>query len=428
MSGVGLAPEGHMAARNFGITRATPPVTDPASALTRILDDKAIYPVFQPIVDLHSRKIVGVEALCRGPAGSFLEQPGALYEAAAREGTLADVDQLCCERALVAARDAGPVTPPLVFVNAEPAALTRAMTPDLAAVLSSGLPFRTVLKFTERALATAPAALLRVTDMVHAYGDSVALDDIGADPLSIAFLPLIEPAVVKLDLGLLRSAHQPVRAAVSGYARRSGAVVLVQGVETEQDAAGAVALGARWAQGGLFGSPGPLDAIAGRPVDRATSLRPARVDPPVGSAFEVACRRGAVRRGNRDSVAAEIDRVVGEVAAGGPHSVVVCAIGGSEELFDWLPRLPALGAGAGYSAALTTLPLPSPSRLHRAVPDPADPMTGETVIACIAPHRTLVFGTRPGPAGEGLQEFTCTEDRGTVQQIARMILRRFPSW
>jgi hypothetical protein len=68
---------------------------------------------------------------------------------------------------------------------------------------------------------------------------TLALDDVGAGPVSMAFLPLLEPEVVKLDMHLLRSPYVPytveTASIASAYAERTGAVVLAEGVETEAD-------------------------------------------------------------------------------------------------------------------------------------------------------------------------------------------------
>ena len=55
-----------------------------APELDRILADRAIRSVYQPIVGLDAPGTVGFEALARGPEGSSLERPDHLF-AAARE-------------------------------------------------------------------------------------------------------------------------------------------------------------------------------------------------------------------------------------------------------------------------------------------------------------------------------------------------------
>src|SRR5512139_3779870 len=49
-----------------------------------VLARRLVQPVFQPIVELSTRAVVGLEALARGPAGSALEFPDRLFAAAPR--------------------------------------------------------------------------------------------------------------------------------------------------------------------------------------------------------------------------------------------------------------------------------------------------------------------------------------------------------
>jgi EAL domain-containing protein (putative c-di-GMP-specific phosphodiesterase class I) len=58
----------------------------------RVLDERSVQPVFQPLVDLDSRRVLGDEALARGPVGSALETPAALNRAAWRAGRVAELD------------------------------------------------------------------------------------------------------------------------------------------------------------------------------------------------------------------------------------------------------------------------------------------------------------------------------------------------
>jgi EAL domain-containing protein (putative c-di-GMP-specific phosphodiesterase class I) len=400
--------------------------------LDRILREQAVFPLFQPIVELRDRNIVAVEALARGPAGSTLEFPDALFGAANAQGRLTELDQLCCQRALTIARDADTPVPPLVFVNAEPAGLTQPMSAGLDAVVHGGLPFTIVLEFTERALGAASAALLRVTEMVQDLGNAVALDDVGADPLSLAFLPLIDPAVVKLDMQLLRAPYSAqtmaITAAVAAFSERSNAIVLAEGIETEQDAVNAAALGATWGQGWLFGRPGSLTALAERRMDHTASLphKPGpRPKAPTDTPFSVANRRGRVRRAETPMMEAVIDHVFSAIGADRSHGVVTCALSRADDSSAWLPRLQSLSATAGYVGLIAPSAVPSVPAVHTFVAGPDDPVSTETVVTFVGQHLTTALCIRR--TDEGF-EFVVTADRDLAQMVTRMVFKRFPTW
>jgi EAL domain-containing protein (putative c-di-GMP-specific phosphodiesterase class I) len=405
------------------------------SPVERIVAERAVYPVFQPIVDLVTRDVVAVEALARGPAGSPLEFPDALFAAAIAAGLLTELDQLCCARALEIAREAGPLAPPLVFVNAEPAALDRPLSPDLAGVIFSGLAFRIVLEFTERALTSRPASLLRVSDLAHQAGNAVALDDVGADPASLAFLPLIEPEVVKLDMHLLRDPYSAgtlaTAAAVSGYADRSGATVLAEGVETPEDAVNALSLGARWGQGWLFGRPGPLEALLNRhraaPVLR-TNLAPRAETAPIDSPFLIASRHHAARMAEPGMADALIDHIVTTALDRGRGGIVLCAVNEPGQPPRWLPRLTAAGHGITYLGLLSGSGLPDIGDAQAQPLDAQDPLREETVIAVLTEDfSTALCMKAVRPDGDGI-EFVHSQNMHIVQAIVRTMMRRLHTW
>ena len=72
----------------------------------------------------------------------------------------------------------------------------------------------------------------------------------------MAFIPLLRPEVVKLDLGLLRTVKDPATVVVAGavraYAEHTGAEVVAEGIETPQDLTRALVLGATLGQGWLW--------------------------------------------------------------------------------------------------------------------------------------------------------------------------------
>ena len=75
--------------------------------LADILAEGAVEAGFQPVVELATGRVIGWEALARGPRGSALESPDQLFAAARAAGRLDELDWLCQRNALRAALDAG---------------------------------------------------------------------------------------------------------------------------------------------------------------------------------------------------------------------------------------------------------------------------------------------------------------------------------
>lgn len=77
-----------------------------AQLLSTILARRKVRSVYQPIVDLDSRAVVGYEALARGPAGTSMERPDSLFTTARSCGRLADLDEACRLSAIAGAERA----------------------------------------------------------------------------------------------------------------------------------------------------------------------------------------------------------------------------------------------------------------------------------------------------------------------------------
>ncbi|MEV6301895.1 EAL domain-containing protein [Actinoplanes sp. NPDC051861] len=381
----------------------TETVQAPSLSIGEVLDRRLIRPMYQPIVELSTRRVTGLEALARGPAGTALEFPDRLFAAARESGCLGHLDRLCSELALEHAIAAA-VRPPLLFVNAEPAVLDQPLTPRLVDLLVGGLPFREVLEFTERALPSVPASMLRLSGLVERLGNSIALDDVGADPMSLAFLPILEPEVIKLDMSLVREPHAPltrqVAAVVRAEALRTGALVIAEGIETEEDLAVARELGAHWGQGWLFGRPAPLDQVT-HDFDPAAAeaLRGPRPGFHVSfrTPFEAATAHRPPSAATPAAVSAGIDRLR-DLVAHDPDTVVVVS---------------------GPDSGLPGVSVPLPELLGRArslilVDDPAP---GEFAAVVLGAG----YGAALGVRGPDVLE---TADLPTVAAVARALLSR----
>lgn len=232
--------------------------------LRRIIRDTAMETLFQPIVDLRSRAVVGHEAFARGPKNSPLESPRELFAASSRVGAEADLDRACRQAALQASR--GMAHRGKIFLNAVPDGVNAVEQLRLEEL--SVDPADLVFEFSERC-ADADADLERLASVLQglqARGFGVALDDVGTGYGSQALLELVRPDYLKLDVSLVHNIDenlikQELLASLVRIAGRIGAAVIAEGVETDAEARTLEQAGARYAQGYLFAAPAPAATV-----------------------------------------------------------------------------------------------------------------------------------------------------------------------
>jgi EAL domain-containing protein (putative c-di-GMP-specific phosphodiesterase class I)/DICT domain-containing protein len=399
--------------------------------LERVLAAGAVRAVFQPLVELDSGVVVGYEALARGPAGSRWESPAALFGAAYRENLVPDLDWACRAAALTSAL-AGGLAPGLtLFVNAEPASIGTPC-PDhlLAAVRAGQQSLRVVVEVTERAVAADPAGLLRAVAAARDTGCGIALDDIGADPASLAMMPFIAPDVLKLDLRLVQEQTTVDVArivnAVLAEAERSGAAVLAEGIETPQHVQIARAMGASLGQGWLYGRPGPL------PESTAAPAPPLRLRSRPRSAATTPYQVVAARRATnlaRKSLLLPMSMHLEHTALDATEPTVLLACFQEERFFTPASRrrFGRLARTAAFTAAVGVgMPAEPVPGVYGAELAADDPLRGEWDVIVVGPHFAGALVARDhGDTGADADrefDFAITHDRDLVIEAAQTVL------
>lgn len=246
------------------------------ATLESLLAGDRLHSEYQPIVDLFDRDVVAYEAFLRGPADSDLANPTDLLDAARAAGMIEDLDWSARAVAASGALKAGLPEKVALFVNVEPDVIGAPLPPYLRdAVEAAASQLGIVVELTESQLATRPGELLPAIRALRDLGFGLAIDDIGTDASSLAFLPVLAPDVVKLDRQVVRGKPSlqlaEVVSAVASYSERTGAPIVAEGIETEADVEAAIAIGATHGQGWYFGRPGALPAsisMPGVPIDR----------------------------------------------------------------------------------------------------------------------------------------------------------------
>jgi PAS domain S-box-containing protein len=229
-----------------------------ANALREIIATGGLRTVFQPIVRLESREVIGYEALTRFTDGST---PLQRFAEAERAGMGIELERACLTSAIGAARQlpAGR----WLSVNISPAALP-ALRSLAAVAAEADRPL--VVEITERSAIEDYGAARRLLRR-HLPGARIAVDDAGAGFASLRHIAELRPAIVKLDMQLVRNVHRdPAREAlVAGmvhFAAASGCELIAEGIETEPERRALVRLGVTIGQGFLLGRPDAVSAAA----------------------------------------------------------------------------------------------------------------------------------------------------------------------
>ena len=242
-------------------------IGDRSGPLSRLLDEGALSPVFQPIVALGDGSIHAHEALIRGPQGMPLQSPDAMLAAARKEGLLQDFEVACVVFALqrwIALQQSG-----RLFVNISAVALVRCFQGRLgdeiaACVRAYGLqPAMIVFEVTEHEHVTDIPQLVQVASQVHAAGMTFALDDFGDGRSSLRLWSELSPDIVKIDKYFTRDISQHAKKlktvrALMQIAETFGTCLVAEGVETGDDLRVLRDLGISYAQGYFLGRPQPL--------------------------------------------------------------------------------------------------------------------------------------------------------------------------
>ncbi len=403
-------------------------------AIDRVLREQAIESAYQPLVDLYSGATIGFEALARGPKGTVLARPDALFAAAERAGLEREVEWECQRAAFQGALDARLGDGRALFVNVEPRLLSDELPAELSELAERATAaFPVFVEFTERSLTDRPAQLLAAAERLRAQGIGIALDDLGVDARSLALMPVLAPDVIKLDLRLVQ--RHPTREvaaivhAVNAEAERTGAQLLAEGIETDEQRRTAMALGARYGQGWLFGRPGPLtiptDTRAQAPEKRAWEPPAEALTP-----FELVVEQRPTRRGTKRLLLALSRQIEAQAPSLGSSAVILASF--QEAAFftpDTAARYREMASGAALVGALGVGLSERPAPGVRGVAlAPDDPLRGEWNVVAIGPHFAAAFVARDlgdsGPDMERQFDFALTYDRSLAVAVATSMIKR----
>lgn len=272
-----------------------------SAAIAEVIARGLLRPVYQPIVDLATGATLGYEGLIRPVAPAPYADPASLFAAAGESSHVVALDMACVEAIVGGARN----LPGGLFlsVNLSPRTIeaTEFSTAAMLSILAhhAFAPDRLVIELTEHQPIADIERLRHKLETCRRAGMRLAADDLGAGNAGLRLLSDLRFDIVKVDLGLVQrsSPGAPSSAVVESivaFAARTGALVIGEGVEDEEQVDQLTQLGVTAAQGYLFSRPGPLPdwAAADAPATPAHAGAPAA--DPLPAAFDMDAWRQSI--------------------------------------------------------------------------------------------------------------------------------------
>jgi len=232
----------------------------------QLFEDGRIESVYQPIVRLADRQVIGFEALARPRGFPVDTDVEGLFAAARAAGLHRDLDWACRRAAVRRAREVLQPGVPL-FLNVGVWALIDPLH-DVDQMLLllrwTGIdPDDVVLELSEREAVHDLDRLRAVMAAYRAHGFRFSIDDVGEGHSTLDMLAAGAPDFIKIARSLVSSAdHAGARAAINAvvaFGRSASSTVVAEGVQTAEEAERMEAMGVSLGQGYWLGVPVRVD-------------------------------------------------------------------------------------------------------------------------------------------------------------------------
>ena len=240
--------------------------------LDEILEFSKIKTVFQPIMSLRDGRVLGYEALSRGPIGTPLQNPDAMFTVAKECGKLWELEQLCRSKALETVFETkGNIK---LFLNVNPYVIhdekfKRGFTIEYLQRFNID-PDSIIFEITEHSAVDDINAFKRTIDHYKEQNYKIAIDDAGAGYSGLNMIADIHPHYIKLDMNLIRDIDsdelkKSLVKSLQEFARISSIHLIAEGIETLGQLNTLIDIGVSYGQGFFIQRPDanikPIDSI-----------------------------------------------------------------------------------------------------------------------------------------------------------------------
>ncbi len=242
-------------------------MVDKGRVLQRLMAERSVSSVFQPIVRLSDRRPLGFEVLGRGDVEGLPAGSAELFKAAAVLGAEAELSRMF--RAQCAPECASLAGRYTIFINTHPSEVgSRELEASVGDFRRRTPGLDLVLEIHERAVVDA-AMICDLKAWLAELEIGLAFDDFGAGEARLVEITETVPDYLKFDISLIRGldsaspGRRRMLESLVGLAHELDIAPIAEGVETAGEAELCARLGFVYGQGFLFARPAPLVELAG---------------------------------------------------------------------------------------------------------------------------------------------------------------------
>lgn len=233
--------------------------------MSKIISQRELFLLAQPIIDVATREVRAWELLTRGPAGTMLENPLTLFSVARQTGKLYELEMVVLDKALEQIK-ASECTQD-IFINFTPLTMGNVKfirdVKKLMGKYKNISPKQITFEITERDSIEDMRDFIYNIKVLRLMGFKIAVDDTGSGYASLNTISEVMPDIIKIDRSVIQnidknSVKESMLKGLLLVAREAGSLVVAEGIENAEEASVLTRNKVDLAQGYFYAKPAIL--------------------------------------------------------------------------------------------------------------------------------------------------------------------------
>lgn len=245
--------------------KATSDYNEMLYQITKIIANKEIDLLGQPIIDMTTNKVKAMEILTRGPRGTPYEQPLQLFSVARQTNLLFQLELIVLEKAFQQIVETN--CQHLMFINFTPITIGNVefvnKVKRMLFKYNEISPYNIIFEITEGDSIENIEHFQQNIKVIRSLGIRVAIDDTGSGYACLQMISEILPDIIKIDRSVIKDIDQnnvkeTMLKGLLLIAKEIGSVVVAEGIEKQEEASVLTRNKVDMAQGYFYAKPASM--------------------------------------------------------------------------------------------------------------------------------------------------------------------------